>query len=812
MSMHNTQTLDTWFSSRGWKPFPFQQEGWQSYLDGYSGMINAPTGSGKTYSILLPALITASQSTKAGLHIIWIAPIRALTKEIEIACNRAIEGLGLDIKVGIRTGDTSQKQKKLQKTSPPNLLITTPESLHVLMTMKGYTKYFSHLQSVIVDEWHVLIGSKRGVQTELFISRMRGLNPDIKIWGISATIGNMDEATDVLLGVDKPPKWKFIKADIDKEIEVVTMLPETIDKFPWAGHLGLTMLEKVVPIIYAHRTTLIFTNTRAQSEIWYQKLLDAEPDLAGQIAVHHGSLSREVRDWVEQALYNGDIKAVVCTSSLDLGVDFRPVEAIVQIGSPKGVSRFLQRAGRSGHAPGQKSKIYFVPTHSLEILEAAGLKQAVKVSNLEARVPYIRSWDVLMQYLVSLAVSDGMDPTEIKNELLKSYSYHSMSDEEWLQLLDFIRYGSKSLQAYDEYQKVEVDEDGIYRVTSKRIALRHRLSIGTIVSDVMIKIKFNRGKYIGNIEEYFVSQLSIGDVFWFSGRALELVRVKDMTAHVKKATKKTGKIPSYMGARMSLSSEMSYELRNKIYAYANGESLRGDIEMIKLVPLLEMQSERSHVPNESEFLIEYFQSKEGYHLLLYPFEGRGVHEGLGALLANRLSAIKPMTISIQMNDYGVELLSDTDFDIDRVLTPELFSTDYLISDIQASVNAVEMSRRKFRDIARISGLIFAGYPGKMKKERHLQSSSQLLFDVFREYDPDNILFRQAYDEVLAFQLEEGRLRDVLTKLQQLTIVLKRPHKASPFAFPIMVDRLSREKLSTESIEDRIEKMKIELYK
>ena len=810
--MQSTQPLQEWFALRKWTPFPFQEDGWQSYLDGYSGVINAPTGSGKTYSILLPALLQASQAKKAGLYIIWVAPIRALTKEIEIACNRAIEGLGSDIRVGIRTGDTSQSNKKKQKSAPPHLLITTPESLHVLMTMKGYTKYFSKLQSVIVDEWHVLIGSKRGVQTELFLSRMRGLNPDIKIWGISATIGNMDEATDVLLGVDKPAKWKFIKANINKEIEVVTLLPETIDKFPWAGHLGLTMLSKVVPIIYSHRTTLIFTNTRAQSEIWYQKLLDAEPDLAGQIAVHHGSLSREVRDWVEQALYDGDIKAVVCTSSLDLGVDFRPVEAIVQIGSPKGVSRFLQRAGRSGHAPGQKSKIFFVPTHSLEILEAAGLKHAVKVSNLEARVPYIRSWDVLMQYLVTLAVSDGMDPKQIKAELLKTYCYNSMSDEEWSQLLEFIRHGSKSLQAYDEYQKVDVDEEGIYRVVQKRIALRHRLSIGTIVSDVMIKIKYNRGTYIGNIEEYFVSQLNIGDVFWFSGRALELVRVRDMTAHVKKAKKKTGKIPSYMGARMSLSSEMSYELRNKIYDYANGKSISGDIEMEKLIPLLEMQQERSHVPNESEFLIEYFQSKEGYHLLLYPFEGRGVHEGLGALLANRLSAIKPMTISIQMNDYGVELLSDTDFDIDRVLTPELFSTEYLISDIQASVNAVEMSRRKFRDIARISGLIFAGYPGKMKKERHLQSSSQLLFDVFREYDPDNILFRQAYEEVLAFQLEEGRLREVLTKLQQLSIVLKRPQKASPFAFPIMVDRLSREKLSTESIEDRIEKMKIELYK
>ncbi len=793
-----------------WKPFPFQTQTWQAYADGYSGLVNAPTGSGKTYSLLLPAMLQASQSKGSGIKVIWISPIRALTKEIEGSCQRAIEALGLDITVEIRSGDTSQSQRKKQKDKPPTILITTPESLHVLMAAKGYTKYFKRLECIVVDEWHELIGSKRGVQTELFISRMKGLCPLVKVWGISATIGNMEEAVDVLLGIEKPEQWVFVKADIKKEIIVETLMPEEIEKFPWAGHLGIRLLQQVVPIIYKHKTTLIFTNTRAQCEIWYQKLLDEDPELSGLIAVHHGSLSREVRDWVEDALYHGNIRAVVCTSSLDLGVDFRPVEAIVQIGSPKGVARFVQRAGRSGHKPGQTSKIYFVPTHSLELVEAAGLKHAVAVSNLESRIPYIRSFDVLIQYLMTLAVSDGMDPTQIHEEVMNTYCFNSMSRQEWYELLEFLVHGSKSLQAYEEYQKIEIDKDGIYRVTNRRVAMRHRMSIGTIISEGMIKIKFVSGKYVGSIEEYFISQLTPGDAFWFAGQPLELVRFKDMIAQVKKSKKKNARIPSYMGGRMSLSSEMSAELRDKIYDITYG--IADDPEMQKLLPLFETQAERSHIPTKDELLIEYFESKDGFHLLLYPFEGRNVHEGLGALLANRISRLKPMTINIGMNDYGLELLSDKDFDIETILTPELFSTDHLVGDIQASINAVEMCKRRFRDIARISGLIFGGYPGKIKKQRHLQSSAQLLFGVFKDYDPDNILYKQTYEEVLAFQLEEGRLRVALDRIREQTFVVVRPSQATPFAFPIIVDRLSRERLSTETLEDRIEKMKVALFK
>ncbi len=805
----DTSAATKWFKQKKWKPFPFQQKAWKHYLEGYSGLVNAPTGSGKTYSLLMAVLMEGLISREnTGLQMIWIAPIRALTKEIKLACERAIEGLNMSWTVGVRSGDTTTDERTKQWATAPQILITTPESLHVLMTKNKYSKYFSHLKAVVVDEWHELIGSKRGVQTELAISRLKGINPALKTWGISATIGNMEEAFDVLLGIEKPIKNVFIKADIQKQIKVETIIPDVIEKFPWAGHLGIRLLQKVIPIIRKSKTTLIFTNTRAQCEIWYQNLLEAEPDLAGQMAMHHGSISRELRDWVEDALYDAKIKAVVCTSSLDLGVDFRPVESIVQIGSPKGISRFVQRAGRSGHQPDAVSSIYFVPTHSLELIEAAALKQAIIDHEHERRIPYIRSFDVLAQYLMTLAVSEGLEPEKIYKEISKTYSYQSVTIEEWQMLIHYLEHGSQALQAYDEYQKIGND-NGVYRVANRRIAQKHKLSIGTISSDVMIQVQLSRGKRIGTVEEYFISQLAPGDAFWFAGRALELVRLKNMVATVKPAKNSKGKVPSYMGGRMSFSSEMSEFLRTKLYDYYDGKI--NDIELKTLIPLLDTQKERSILPSKEEFLIEYFEDNDGYHLFIYPFEGRSVHEGIGALLGHRLGNLMPISFSIAMNDYGLELLSDKKIDVEKLIQPGLFSTKNLTQSIQSTLNAVELARRQFRDIAKISGLIFGGYPGKMKKNRHLQASSQLLFNVFREYEPDNLLHLQAYEEVMTFQLEESRMRAALNRIQKQQFKFSYPEKISPLAFPIMVDRL-RERMSSEQLKDRIEKMKVQLLK
>lgn len=776
---------------------------------GESGLVNAPTGSGKTYSLMLPILARSlnAGAQSQGIRAIWITPIRALTTEIGLATKRAIEGLGSPWRMATRTGDTPTSQREKIKRKPPEILITTPETLQLMLASKGYAETFKHLDCVVVDEWHELLGSKRGVQMELALSRLRTLRPALSVWGISATIGNLAQAAEVLLGSAHFENSRLIRANIRKEIIVESILPDEIERFPWAGHLGIHLLSKIIPILEESNSTLLFTNTRAQSEIWYQKILEVAPDLAGILAMHHGSIDRDLRNWVEDALHKGILKAVVCTSSLDLGVDFRPVDTIIQVGSPKGVSRFIQRAGRSGHRPGAPSRILFLPTHSLELIEAAALREAIAEEQIEAREPMVRCFDVLVQYLVTLAVSDGFDPKQILSEVRGTFAYASISEEEWNWVLQFITTGGHSLREYDAYHKVVVDDSGLWRVTDKGVAMRHRMSIGTIVGDSVLQVKFLRGGRLGTIEEWFITKLNPGDVFGFAGRFLELVRVNGNDVLVRKTNEKSAKIPSWQGGRMPLSAMMSVMLRRKLSEAAQFGTQ--EVELTTLRPLIQLQQERSHVPAEDELLIEYLQSREGFHLTIYPFEGRFVHEVLGALLAYRISLLEPLSFSIAMNDYGFELLSDKPIPIEDALDNDLFTTDHLVEDIRASINSAEMASRRFRDIAHIAGLIFRGYPGRPVKEKHLQASTGLLFRVFSEYDPENLLLKQAYEEVFNHQLEEVRLREALQRIQSSKIVLMRPDRPTPFSFPIMVDRL-RERLSSEKLEDRIRRMTLQL--
>jgi ATP-dependent Lhr-like helicase len=798
---------EAWFKSLGWSAFPYQIDAWKSYLAGYSGMVNAPTGSGKTYSLMVPILLDSvdpGKPRRKGPRAIWITPIRALGKEIELSANRAIEGLNVRCKVGVRTGDTSVRERARQLENPPDFLITTPESLHLLLAQKHYREYFSQMKVLVADEWHELMGSKRGVQVELALSRLKSIAPGLKIWGISATIGNMDQSLNVLLGNDER-KSKIVRSNIEKKIEVRSIYPDTLDTMPWSGHVGTRLLDKVIPIVKESSSTLIFTNTRSFAEIWYHKMLDNAPELAGLMAMHHGSINQKIRNWVEEQLHEGKLKAVVCTSSLDLGVDFRPVETIIQVGSPKGVARFLQRAGRSGHRPGATSRIYFLPTNSLDLIEAAALREGIKQNIVEDRIPYLRSFDVLIQYLVTLAVSDGFEPISTYAEIKNTFSYATVTDEEWRWVLNFITTGGAALTAYDEHRKVIID-NGLYKVTNHRLALRHRLSIGTIVGDASLQVKYVTGKYLGTIEEYFIARLKPGDVFWFAGKNLELVRVKDMEAQVRRSNRKSGAVPSWQGGRMPLSSQMSEMIRFKIDEAAN--RTEHDEEMKFLRPLMDLQRSRSHLPKKNEFLVEYLHSSEGYHVMMYPFEGRFVHEGMAALMAYRLSQIKPLTFSIAMNDYGFELLSDQEIPIHEGIETDILGVGDLLKDIQASVNSTEMARRKFRDIAAIAGLVFKGYPGNKIKDRHLQSSSQLFFEVFHDYESQNLLLLQAFEEVMDFQLEEVRLRRALDRISHQKIIITEPDLPTPFAFPIMVDRM-REKLTSEKLEDRIKKMLVQ---
>lgn len=854
MTSKGQQVIQQWYSEKNWQQFPFQAEMMDAYLGGYSGLLNAPTGSGKTFALFLPFLagfINAHPDTyktkqNNGLLMLWITPLRALTNDIRKAMQEACDEIGLPWRIATRTGDTSAAEKAALKRKLPEVLLTTPESLHLMLAQKEYPKLFNQLQVVVIDEWHELLGTKRGVQVELGISKLKALSLKsealsqkseisgvesevigqkpgaenkkvtkdlefkafdlrLKIWGISATIGNLEQAAEVLLGNDFPVEQvKMVRANLEKKLDIRSIIPQNIENYSWAGHIGLKLLPEVMEIVAKSKTTLIFTNTRSQSEIWYHAILDNYPEYAGIMAMHHGSLDNELRNWVEAALHAEALKLVVCTSSLDLGVDFRPVDTVVQVGSPKGVARFMQRAGRSGHHPGATSLAYFVPTHSLELLEGAALKEAIKDKIFESRDPMLLTMDVLIQYMVTLAVSDGFHADELFKEVKTTYAFADLSRNEFGQLLDFITSGGKTLAQYDEFLKVEV-ENGLYKVNSRRVAMRHRLSIGTITSELSIRVKWLSGGSLGTIEESFVSKLKPGNTFWFAGRSLEFVRVKEMTAYVKKSNSTKGIIPSWNGGRMPLSSQLAAVFRLKLDEVAHG--IEKDIEVKALKPLFDLQQQLSHLPQSHEFLIESFKSKEGHHLLFYPFEGRLVHEGMASLLAYRISKIKPASFSIAMNDYGFELLADEDIPIEAALEDAgFFSIDNLIDDIQHSLNANEMARRRFRDIAHIGGLVFTGYPGQQVKNKHLQASTSLLFEVFSEYEPDNLLVRQAYNEALAFQLEEFRLRAALQRIQTQNIILKVIERPTPFAFPIMVDSLGREKLTTESLEERIAKM------
>ena len=816
------QKVITWLKKDDKKPFKFQEEAWSYYAKGYSGLVNAPTGFGKTFSLFLATVIEGinlaeqkdKKKAKDRLQLIWITPLRSLAKDIARAMREVLAELELDWHVGVRNGDTTQAEKLQQKKSMPEVLLITPESLHLLLAQKGSSTLFSSLKCIVADEWHELLGSKRGVLVELAISRIRGLqkankNQHLRVWGISATIGNIDEALDVI-EPDINAKRIIVKAKLNKKIVIKSILPDDIETLPWAGHLGLKLAYKLLPIIEKSKTTLIFINTRGQSEMWYQHLLNIEPELAGRIAIHHGSIDFELRNWIEDALHTGLLKAVIATSSLDLGVDFKPVDTVVQVGSPKGVARFLQRAGRSGHSPGETSTIYFLPTHALELVEAAAIKEAAKNNDIESREPVIMVFDTLIQYLVTLAIGDGFDDKIIYEEVKNTHAFKMILPEEWDWVMQFITSGGDSLTAYQEFKKVSKDtEDGLWKVKSRQIAMRHRLHIGTIVSDAMLKVKFLSGGYIGMVEEYFVSKLKVGDSFTLAGRILEFVQIKDMTVIVRKSKQKKAMSPSWLGGRLPLSSNLGTVLRKKYNEVLNKTHQEEELDVV--YPLFLVQQERSHVPRNDELLIEMINNKEGFHLFAYPFEGRLVHEILAALVAYRLSKLLPITFSLAMNDYGFELLSDTEIPMDDAIAYEVFSPENLTEDISLSINSTEMARRKFRDIACISGLVFQGYPGKYVANKHLQSSAGLFFNVFSDYDKHNLLLRQAYDEVFYQQLEEPRLAAALHRIQQSTIIITHPKRFTPLSFPIKVDSL-RANMSSEELEHRIDRMKVEVFK
>ena len=795
--------IQNWMMEKSISPFKFQVQTWQKFGSGYSGMVVAPTGFGKTFSVFLALIsdfLNNPDNYKIGLKMIWITPLRSLSKDIAKAMQEAIDEIGLDWAVGVRNGDTDPKVRQQQVKNMPEILVATPESLQLLLGQKNHQRFFKNLQTIVVDEWHELLGSKRGVLVELGISQLRKYVPKLKIWGITATIGNLDEAMEVL--IPYPIKKTKVTAKEHKKIEILPVFPDEVEILPWAGHLGQKLADKVVPIILNSKSTIVFTNTRSQSEMWYQLLLNVHPDFAGQIAIHHSSIDSELRNWIEENLSSGKLKAVVSTSSLDLGIDFKPVDTVIQIGSAKGVARFLQRAGRSGHSPFETSKIYCVPTHSLELIEVAALKEAIKQNVIEPREPQVLCFDVLVQFLMTLAIGDGFYPEETYERIKQVYTFQEITDDEWKSIIEFLTIGGSALKSYEEYHKVVVMEDGLHKVTSRRIAMLHRMNMGAIVSDAMLKVKFISGGYIGMVEEYFISRLKKEEKFILAGRVLEVAMIKDMTVFVR-ASKGKAQAPSYLGGRLPLSSNLGQFLREKLSIALNPKTSEKELKFLH--PLLMNQEERSHIPKDDEFLVEMIKNREGYHLFMYPFEGRLVHEVMAALIAFRISKLAPISFSMAMNDYGFELFSDKEIPLNEENLDKILTRENLMNDVISSINAAEMARRKFRDIAVISGMVVQNFPGQQRSNKSLQSSAGLIFKVLEDHDPNHFLVRQAYTEVFNMQLQEQRLVEAFKRIEKSKIILKFANSFTPLSFPIKVDSL-RQTLTSEDLDARIQKL------
>ncbi|MFY2993630.1 ligase-associated DNA damage response DEXH box helicase [Achromobacter xylosoxidans] len=801
--------LAAWFAARGWKPAPFQRETWRRYLDGESGLLHTPTGSGKTLAAfggpLLEALAgDAPMAPGEGPRVLWVTPLRALAADTTRALTQTAADMGLAWTVALRTGDASARDKRLARQGKAQALVITPESLALLLSYADASSRFRALRCIVVDEWHELLGNKRGVLLQLCLARLRRLSPGVRTWGLSATLGNLDEARAVLL--PHAPGSALVAGARPRRMQISTLLPERSRALPWAGHLGLSQLERVFKRLFDVRATLLFTNTRAQAELWHRALESIWPEAPATLALHHGSLDPKLRAAVEQGLRDGTVRCVVATSSLDLGVDFPAVDQVLQIGSPKGVARLLQRAGRARHRPGESGNVVCVPAQALELIEYAAARQAIARGEIESRPPPVGSLDVLAQHAVTLALGGGFEADELYREVRGTHAYAALDGATWRAVLDFIVQGGRALAKYPDYQRVVRDDDGRYRVRDRRVAFRHRLSIGTITADGAVAVKYLRGGSLGSVEEGFLARLRRGDRFQFAGRTLELVRLEGMVAYVRRAKGGDGPVATWQGGRMPLSTQLASEVES-LYSHPGPHP-----EMRAVEPLLRIQAQASALPDRGRLVAERIGSRRGMHLFLFPFAGRAVHEGIAAMIALRWGRRQANTISYTVNDYGLMLTLAEPAALDDALLRQLLSPDNMADDLRDGVNLGEMARRQFREIARVAGLLTPSLPGQAARSlRQVQASSGLLYDVLRRYDPDHLLLAQAEREVFELQLEAPRLLAALHDCQRRELLLREPRALTPLSFPLWTESM-RGQLSTETWQARVRRAAAQLEK
>ena len=798
-------SITDYLAAQGFTPFAFQETAWQRTEAGQHQLIQCPTGSGKTLAATGATLNTLMRrETTEGPVLLYITPLRAMTRDIEIALSAPL--VGTKHRVVARNGDSTSAERAALFRKPPAVILTTPESLSVLLASVRAKALFAHLATVVVDEWHDLLRSKRGTQTQLCLARLRRLAPTLTVVGVSATLADPEAALHALLAPGET--GHLTRSDIARDLTLEILESDSRSRIPWAGHLGLSLLRPLATKLVAGETTVVFTNTRNQAEQWFQALKIVRSDL--QIELHHGSLARDARTVVEAGLKDGSLDVVVATSALDLGVDYQAVEHIIQIGSARTVSRLVQRAGRARHRPGTVGHVLLVPTNRMHLHEYAALARALDQEQLEPICAPVAPMDVLMQHLVTLALQAPWQADAIYAEITATDAYRGLDRTTFDALLKTLHRGSDSLTEYPEFQRLIQDATDAWMVADRRTAARHRMSIGTIVSHTQVRVKMRRGAALGVVEEQFAGRLRPGEVFRFAGRVLQVLTLRDGELLVKpgRAVKAT-EVPRWTGGRLPLSDTLAAAV---VELMGSGHGLSARIKNASWLTEALRQTESvqqrySACPSPDRLLVERYQSRDGHHLFVYPFAGWLVHQTLAPILAYRLTQWLPTTLTLTVNDYGIELLADDPEPLDVLLSrwSEALKLADLREDLERAINLSELIKREFRSTARIAGWIFEGYPGRQKSARALQTSAGLLFDVLRQYDPDHLLLQQAENDVLTETCDYARLIQTCECLARIPTDCHTLKEPSPLALPLLIERLEA-RLSSDTLATRLERL------
>ena len=794
-----------WFASRGWEARPHQLDMLQKAKEGRSALLIAPTGGGKTLAGFLPSLVelaAGERAADAGVHTLYISPLKALAVDVERNLMIPVREMKLDIEIESRSGDTGQARKQRQRTSPPDILLTTPEQLALFCAWDGARAYFADLKCVIVDEAHAIWPSKRGDLLALDLARLASFAPGLRRVGLSATVDDPDLVR------------RWMGGDIDLVMGAKGATPQvevlvSEGRVPWAGHTAEHAMAEIYQIIKGCKTTLVFVNTRFQAEFAFQKLWELNDDNLA-IALHHGSLSAEQRRKVEAAMGRGEIRAVVCTSTLDMGIDWGDVDLVIQLAAPKGSSRMVQRIGRANHRLDEPSRALLAPASRFEYLECRAAAEAIEANALDGEPERIGALDVLAQHIMGVACSEPFDPVALYDEIRTAGPYAALSWEDFETVVDFVATGGYALRAYDKFKRIVKGPDGLYFARNQQTIIRHRLNVGAIVSPQTINIRIGGGgrrkgkpgggggggRKIGEVEEGYLEQLEIGDTFVFAGAVWKLNDIVGLDAHVTPAVDKEPKMPSWGGSKFPLSTFLARRVRRMMHDESIWHELPTDV-----CEWLHAQKARSVIASEDEMLLETFPRGHRFHMVLYPFEGRIAHATLAMLLTRRLDRLGVGPLGFVANDYCLNIWSLKDMgglDFDA-----LFHQDMLGDDLESWLEESFMMKRSFKSCALISGLIERRFPGDAgnKSGRQVTFSTDLIYDVLRRHQPDHLLLRCARTDAATGLLDIARLGDLLSRIKGRILHSALDH-VSPFAVPSMLE-IGRERVAGGSAPDMI---------